>query len=277
MTGHEIITVSGWDCVPHESHLLFKGKFAKQDGSTYNLTEMNILVKRILYFYDSIRYDLQRMKIEAVSLPGRVFELMSGKIQSVIIDRNDGSFSCSVDLKDIFGFCKTFTQVVIGCEHRIHLHILSKSNDLWTDLEQGTLTMKEVIVCMKTVERIPSFVVPKTIHLQYQRHVCRKLLIKNKSVETSFTGKRRNIDKVTVAFLSKNPNSYIVQKITIAWNYPSIPKFANDPRPFDRIYVFNNRLSGKRVEFSLILTRFTASIRAYVLTTHNEFKTIRLR
>lgn len=277
MKGHEIITVSGWDCVPHESHLTFKGKFAKQDGSTYNLAEMNTLVKRILYFYDSIRYDLQRMKIEAVSLPGRVFELMSGQIKSIIIDSDDGSFSCSVDLKDVFGFCKTFTQVVIGCEHRIHLHRLSKSNDIWTDLEQGTLTMDEVSVCMKTVERIPSFVVPKTFLLQYQRHVCRMLLIKNRSVETRFTGKRRNIEKVTVAFLSKNPNSYVVQKIAIAWNYPTIPTFVYDPRPFDRIYEFNKRLSEKRVEFSLILTRFTDTIRVYVLTTHNEFKTIRFR
>lgn len=261
----ETITVSGLDCYPSESYIRFKGQFSKDES--YTKDEMTILAGRILYLYDSMKYEIQDRKIEVVCYPGVVFDTFSSSPLSMT-SAEDGSFYCDIRLRDIFAFCRSYTKAINGCVHRIHLYKRNNSKDLWRGMEPGTVVVDEVSLFMKKSHNTTN---EPTCKLSYQKIINFKFNINNRVFMTYLQFRHPNIDSITVLLHTDDGKSQIVNSLYLSGcGDRYFPSCKLSIPPFDSTYVFRPNDIGRRITALVFFSRFTATVTAYFMVTMNE-------
>ena len=147
-----------------ESYLHFEGRLLKNDDSSYaNADKVSLINNALMYLFSNVKYKVSGQEIENLNYPGETttmmgylkysedFEKTEGLNQlwyresskafgseNGITLRNEyiikkpktkGTFSFSVPLKHIFGFCETYNKVMYGFEHEISLYRKQDSRD----------------------------------------------------------------------------------------------------------------------------------------------------
>ena len=149
---------------PAESYLLFEGRLTKADGTAYaNADAVTLAHNGLMYLFSQIGYLLSSQDIETVYHPGQAttllgmlkypndFQLAQGLNQLwnkdtattahltdnvgfgvrhvYLIEKptTKGTFSFTVPLKHIFGFCDDYNKVIYGMKHT--LKFVRKSDD----------------------------------------------------------------------------------------------------------------------------------------------------
>ena len=158
--GENRITIENQDkfFLPSEAYLNFEGQLLKNDNTAYVDANLVTLTNNaLMYLYSNARYTLSGQEIESLNHPGRAttmlgmltypddFSKSSGLNQlwfkdtgataantnvgfaarhGYIIESPDpkGSFSFSVCLKHLFGWCSDYSKIVYGFKHQITLN-----------------------------------------------------------------------------------------------------------------------------------------------------------
>ena len=139
---------------PRRSYLLVEGNLVPTAGDVYAAADAVALANNgVMHLFSNVRYELAGQEIESVNNPGIAGVLMgiskfpydyasgAGMIQCWSPQNSDavlgergfarrqeyivnksvprGSFSFTVDLENIFGFCEDYDKVVYGMRHRL--------------------------------------------------------------------------------------------------------------------------------------------------------------
>lgn len=256
----ETLTATG-DFMPCQSHLEFSGRITRKDGSPYSEREMISLTNRILYLYDSLAYRLQRKKIETVCHPGQTFDMLAALPSSRVVG-TDGFFSCTIQLRDVFGFCRSHEQAVRACEHSILLRRRVRLDDLWRNIPPGTIEVERVRLFMKNCD--PSD--QRDSDIRFTAHACLMFKINERTFTKSFRLRRPNVQSITVALQNAEASAPVAsrQVANVLWLNWKHPRRTCDLPSFDRVYTFNNRFT-RTIRLYVTFCRLIAPTRAYIL------------
>ncbi|XP_065660328.1 uncharacterized protein LOC136084095 [Hydra vulgaris] len=136
--GEKIINIEQQDLftLPSEAFLLFEGRSLKADGTAYaNADAVSLTNNGIMHLFSQITYQLSNQEVESVYHPDSattgVLADNSGFAirQAYIVQKptTKETFSFSIPLKHIFGFCDDYNKVIYGFKHTLTL--VRKSDD----------------------------------------------------------------------------------------------------------------------------------------------------
>ena len=168
---------------PSRSFLLIEGRLTKADGSNYGNGDLVTLTNNgIMYLFERIRYDLSEKVIETVQHPGQATTMLGllkypddfsksmgvnqlwfkdtgteanketnlgfNLRQEYIIRYPEppGSFSFSIPLKHIFGFCEDYTKIIYGMKHTLVLTRDTDDNAIFraAGVDAGKVTLNKL-------------------------------------------------------------------------------------------------------------------------------------
>ena len=150
-----------------ESYLHFEGRLLKKDNTSYvDADQVSLINNALMYLFSNVKYKVSGQEIENLNYPGETTTMMGYLKHSEDFEKTEslnqlwyreqsleqasttkekgfnlrhayiikkpktkGTFSFSIPLKHIFGFCETYNKVMYGFEHEISLYRKQDSRD----------------------------------------------------------------------------------------------------------------------------------------------------
>ena len=168
---------------PSESYLVFEGRLTKDDGTLYaDADNVALTNNAIMHLFSNIKYRLSGQEIESLYNPGQASTMLGllkypddfsksvglnqlwykdtgttasiannlgfGVRQSYIIQspESKGTFSFTIPLKHIFGFCEDYDKIIYGMRHTLTLVRKTDNDAIFRDnaATAGKITLDKV-------------------------------------------------------------------------------------------------------------------------------------